>query len=147
VGRLLSRFEDAGLKIIAMKMLSVDKEKAGKHYGQDIAERHSEKVRNLLLAHITEGPVLALVLEGPDAIAVTRKIIGPTYPNEAPAGTIRGDFGHVSKIYANKNEMPIRNFIHASADKADSDKEIPIWFEESELSDYKTMHEMVCFKE
>jgi nucleoside-diphosphate kinase len=98
IGKIISRFEDAGLKIIGMKMVWADDETAGKHYSEDIEIRHGKKVRDVLLNHIKEGPVVAMVLEGVDAIAVTRKIVGSTYPNEALPGTIRGDFGNVSKV-------------------------------------------------
>lgn len=147
VGRVLTRFEDAGLKIIAMKMLWIDREMAGKHYGVEIAEKHGEKVRESLLGHITEGPIIAMILEGADAIAVTRKLVGSTYPSEALPGTIRGDFGHISKMYANTNEMPVRNLIHASADKDDAEKEIALWFTKDEMHSYTTTHESITYRE
>ncbi len=143
VGKILTRFEDSGLKIIAMKMLTVDKKFSGKHYTEDIATRHGKKVRDILLKHLVEGPIIAMILEGIDAIAVTRKLVGSTYPNDAPAGTIRGDFGHVSKIYANTNEMPVRNLIHASANPEDAKVEIPLWFKKEEMQSYKTVHDLI----
>ena len=143
-GKILTRFEDSGLKIIGMKMVHAKDELAGKHYREDIAERHGERVRNGLIKYIKEGPVIALVLEGVDAINVTRKIVGSTYPNESSPGTIRGDFAHISKDYANTNEINVRNLIHASADKTDSEMEIPLWFSPNELHTYKTVHDMVC---
>lgn len=147
VGRIITRFEDAGLKIVAMKMVQATQDKAEKHYRQDIAEKYGDKVRDTLLKHIQESPIIAMVLEGIDAISVTRKIVGPTYPNEAPPGTIRGDFGHISKLYANTKEIPVRNIIHASSDKEDSNTEIPIWFSEEEILNYKTAHEAISFNE
>ncbi len=147
VGRIIERLENAGLKIIGMKMVRSNVEQAGKHYRQDIAEKYGESVRSSLLRHIQEGPIITIVLEAVDAIAVTRKIIGSTYPNTAAPGTIRGDFGHISKDYANEKKIPVRNLIHASADKSDADTEIPIWFSESELSDYQTMHEQIILKQ
>jgi nucleoside-diphosphate kinase len=146
MGKIVTRFEDAGLKIIGMKMVWADKEFAKKHYREDIAKKHGERVREGLIGYIIEGPVLAMVLEGVDAIAVTRKIVGSTYPNEAPPGTIRGDFAHISKIYANTNEISVRNLIHASGNKEDAEIEIPLWFTKKEMHTYKTSHEMVCFK-
>lgn len=146
MGKIITRFEDAGLKIIAMKMVWADKEFAKKHYREDIAKKHGERVREGLIGYITEGPVLAMVLEGIDAIAVTRKLVGSTYPNEALPGTIRGDFAHISKVYANTNEITVRNLIHASGNKEDAEIEIPLWFTKKEMHSYKTSHEMVCFK-
>ena len=146
-GKIISRFEDAGLKIIGLKMIWADKEVAKKHYREDIAQKYGEEVRERLLEHITEGPVLAIVLEGPDGIAVTRKLVGSTYPNEALPGTIRGDFGHVSKLYANAKETSVRNFVHASANPEDAQVEIPLWFTEDEFHSYKTAHDIICLKE
>ena len=143
VGKILTRFEDAGLKIVGVKMLWADEEKAGQHYTQDIADKHGERVRNSLLEYIQEGPIIAMVIEGVEAIATVRKIVGPTYPNEAAPGTIRGDFCHVSRDYANKKKIPVRNMIHASANEKDAKNEIPIWFSESDLHTYKTSHDMI----
>ena len=140
-GKIISRFEDAGLKIVAIKMIWIDEATAKKHYREDIAQKHGENVRKILLKHITEGPVIAIILEGIDAIAVTRKIVGPTYPNEAPPGTIRGDFGHVSKLYANTKNIAVRNLIHASSNKEDAEIEIPVWFSKSEIQSYKILHD------
>lgn len=147
VGKIMARFEDSGLKIVAMKMVWADEDTAKKHYRQDIADKYGENVRNSLLNHIREGPVIAFILEGVDAIAVTRKIVGSTYPNEALPGTIRGDFGHVSKTFANTKEIPVRNLIHASANKDDAQIEIPLWFSEKEIHSYQTTHEMISLKE
>ena len=147
VGKIILRFEDAGLKMIGMKMVWVDEDFAKKHYREDIAEKHGERVRNELIGYIKEGPVIAMILEGVDAIKVTRKIVGSTYPNESLPGTIRGDFAHISKDYANSNEISVKNLIHASANKEDTKIEIPLWFEEKELHSYKTIHDMICFNE
>lgn len=145
-GKIIMRFEDAGLKIIGMKQVWIDDEFAKKHYREDISEKHGERVRNDLIKYLREGPVIAICLEGIDAIRVTRKIVGSTYPNESPAGTIRGDFAHISKDYANTNEVTIRNLIHASGNEEDAKIEIPLWFEEKELHSYKTIHDIVCLK-
>ena len=143
-GRIISRFEDAGLKIVAMKMAWVDNELAGKHYRKDIAEKYGERVRNGLIEYIKEGPVLAMVLEGVNAIKNIRKIVGSTYPDESLPGTIRGDFAHISKDYANKHEINVRNLIHASSNQEDAKIEIPLWFNKKEIHSYKTGHDMIC---
>ncbi|MFH1307748.1 MAG: nucleoside-diphosphate kinase, partial [archaeon] len=109
VGRILARFEDAGLKIIAMKMAWVDKSFAEKHY-RDIKERYDKRILDNLTAYLREGPVIALVLEGIEAIKIVRKLVGETpYPDECSPGTIRGDFAHISKVYANKHEKKVGN--------------------------------------
>lgn len=147
VGKIIMRFEDAGLKIVGMKMVWVDKEFAREHYRQDIEQKHGKKVRDGLIDYIVEGPVIAFVLEGVDAIRVTRKLVGGTYPNESPPGTIRGDFAHISKDYANSKEVKVRNLIHASSNAEDAAVEIPLWFKESELHSYKTVHDLICLEE
>lgn len=140
-GEIISRFEKIGLKIIGMKMAWIDKNFAKKHYGDDIAERHGVKVRERLLDYITGGPVVAMVLEGVDIVNVVRKIVGSTYPNESLPGTIRGDFAHISKIYANTKEVHVKNLVHASGSKEEAKKEISLWFKENELHSYKGVHD------
>ena len=147
VGKIITRFEDSGLKLVGMKMIWIDEEFARKHYRKDIAERHGEHVRNGLIKYIKEGPIIAIILEGVDAIAVTRKMVGSTYPNESSPGTIRGDFAHISKHYANSNKINVRNLIHASANEEDSKIEIHVWFNKEEMHSYKTVHDMICFDE
>ncbi len=147
VGKIISRFEDAGLKIIGMKMQWIDEDFAKKHYREDIAQKHGERVRNDLIKYIKEGPVIAMVFEGVEAINITRKIVGSTYPNEAVPGTIRGDFAHISKDYANTNQITVRNLIHASGNKEDAEIEIPLWFKEEELHSYKTVYDIIAFDE
>jgi nucleoside-diphosphate kinase len=147
MGKIITRFEDAGLKIIGMKMQWISEEHAKNHYQQEIADRHGESVRSGLIQYIKEGPILAIVLEGVDGIKVTRKIVGSTYPNESSPGTIRGDFAHVSKDYANTQKINVRNLIHASANPQDAGREIPLWFTKSDLHTYKTVHDKIAFNE
>jgi nucleoside-diphosphate kinase len=143
VGKIITRFEDAGLKIIAMKQVWVDEEFAKKHYTEDIAERRGEKVREQLLKYITEGPVIAIVLEGINAIENVRKIVGGTEPRTSPPGTIRGDFAHVSFAHADKNNLPVKNLIHASSDEKDAKNEVKLWFKPSEMHSYKTVQDFL----
>jgi nucleoside-diphosphate kinase len=141
VGKIVSRFEDAGLKIVGMKQVWVDKEFAKKHYTEDISKRRGENVRNALLKYICEGPVVAFVLEGVNAIENVRKIVGGTEPKSAPPGTIRGDFAHVSFAYADEKNISVKNLIHASSDEKDAKNEIALWFNEKELHTYKTVQD------
>ena len=143
VGKILTRFEDAGLKIVAMKQVWVDKEFAKKHYTEDIAERRGKEVREMLLDYITEGPVVAIVLEGVNAIENVRRIVGGTEPKSSPPGTIRGDFAHVSFSYADSNNLPVKNLIHASSDENDAKREIELWFKSSEMHSYKTVQDLL----
>lgn len=153
VGKIIMRFEDAGLKIVGMKMVWADEEFARKHYRSDLDERYKEveikygrNIRTELVTYLKEGPVIAMVLEGVEAISVARKITGSTYPNESLPGTIRGDFSHISKDFANENNIMVRNLIHASSDEKDAEIEIQIWFNEKELHSYKTVYDMICFE-
>jgi len=142
IGKIISRFEDAGFKIIGMKMRWIDQEFAMLHYTEDIEKRRGKFVRDKLINFITEGPVLALCLEGVDAIENIRKIVGDTEPRKAMPGTIRGDFAHVTYEYADNKNIAVKNLIHASSNKEDSENEIKLWFSEKELHSYKTVHEM-----
>ena len=137
IGEIITRFEKAGLKIAAMKFVWVDKEFARKHY----AEHVDKPFYPGLEAMITMGPVVAMVLEGVEAIALVRKLVGPTEPKTAPPGTIRGDFAHVSYGHADEHNIGVKNVIHASANKKDAEKEIELWFEDNEIHDYETVHE------
>ena len=141
VGKIIQRFEDSGLKIVGMKMQWIDKEFAKQHYTQDVAERRGEKVREVLLDFITEGPVVAMCIEGINAIENVRKITGTTEPKAAAPGTIRGDFAHVSFSYADNKEIAVKNIIHASADQADAETEIKLWFKPEEMHSFKTVHD------
>ncbi|MFB6246818.1 MAG: nucleoside-diphosphate kinase [Candidatus Pacearchaeota archaeon] len=138
-GKIVSRFEDAGLKIVGMKQVWVDKEFAKKHYTEDIAERNGERIRENLLNYIVEGPVVAIALEGINAIENVRKMVGGTEPKSAPPGTIRGDFSHVSYQYADANDIPVKNIVHASGDEQDAKHELPLWFSDNEIHSYETV--------
>lgn len=141
VGEIISRFESAGLKIVGMKLVHIGKDFALRHYTEDVAQRRGEHVRKWLVDYITQGPVVAMVIEGVEAIEHVRKLCGPTEPKAAAPGTIRGDFAHVSYGHADKHQIPIKNLIHASGNKEDAAMEVPLWFSESELFAYKTVHE------
>jgi len=136
-GEIIKRIEQRGLKIIALKLIKIEKDLAKKHYTEDITKRHGKKVRNNLLKFITEGPVVAMIIEGVRAIENVRKIVGATESREAMPGTIRGDFSHVSYTYADKKGIAVKNIIHASADEKDAQNEIALWFSVDEIHDYK----------
>lgn len=140
IGEVISRFEKRGLKILAMKMVWIDENFAKKHYF-DVAERHGERILNNLTGYLKAGPVVAMCIEGASAIASIRKMVGSTYPNEALPGTIRGDYSHISKGYANAHDKVIGNLIHASAKPEEAEYELKLWFSIEELHEYKTVHE------
>lgn len=141
-GEIITRFEKAGLKLVGMKMVWCDAEFAKKHYTEDIAVRRGEFVRNKLVQFLQEGPVVAMCLEGVNAIEVTRKIVGGTEPKTALPGTIRGDYAHHSYEWADSHNIAIKNLIHASSDKKDAESEIKLWFTAKELHSYRTVHDL-----
>lgn len=143
VGEILTRFERVGLKVVATKMLAPDKEHYHQHYegiGQMITRR-GETAFDVTLRMMVEGPVIAMVLEGVEAVALVRKLVGTTEPKSAQPGTIRGDFSHMSFGYADDAKKGIPNLIHASGDEDEAEKEIAHWFKDGEIYDYQVLHE------
>lgn len=152
-GEIIKRFENAGLKIVGMKMVWANEDFAKRHYREnleirykDVLEKYGKNVRKELITYLREGPVIAICLEGIGAIKVVRKMTGSTYPEESLPGTIRGDYAHVSKVYANSNNIMIRNLVHASENKEDAEIEILVWFNPEELHSYETVHDMVSLR-
>jgi nucleoside-diphosphate kinase len=123
VGEIIGRFERKGLKVVGLRLLTVSTEMAERHY----AVHAGKHFYGGLVEFITSGPVAAIALEGPDAIAVVRLMVGRTMPNEADPGTIRGDFG-ISGL---------RNLIHASDAPDTAEAELALWFEPDSLVDYR----------
>ncbi|MDR2623960.1 MAG: nucleoside-diphosphate kinase [Methanobrevibacter sp.] len=123
IGRILSRFEEKGLKIVALNFLQIDEDLAKTHYG----EHEGKPFFKDLVGYIISAPSLAMVIEGDDAISVIRKIVGATNPKEADLGTIRGDFGMDTG----------RNIIHASDSPKSAEREIDLFFNRDEMCDYE----------
>jgi len=140
-GKIIQRFEDVGLKIVAMKMKWMDKDFSKQHYSAHVEKGFYKGLEEFM----TEGPVIAFVLEGIHAIELVRKMVGSTEPKQATPGTIRGDFSHHSYAYADEKGIAIKNVIHASGDANDAKAEIALWFDESEVHSYKTVHEKHVF--
>jgi nucleoside-diphosphate kinase len=137
IGEIIKRFEQRGLKIVGLKLTHANNNLAQKHYTEDISKRRGEFVRNKLLEFITSGPVIAMVIEGVDAIENVRKIVGETESKKALPGTIRGDFSHVSFEYADKKEVAVKNLVHSSANPEEAKYELSVWFSVDEIHDYK----------
>jgi nucleoside-diphosphate kinase len=140
-GRIIARFEDAALKITGVKMKQMDADFTRRHYF-DLEERHGPEVYRLTADFMQRGPVVALVLEGYDAVATVRKLVGSTYPDEAPAGTVRGDFSHYSKGASIACGKAVANLVHASGNPREAAQEIELWFDKDELHDYRTLAEI-----
>lgn len=143
VGEILTRFERAGLKIVGTKMLQPDYDHYYEHYENigKVVTRRGKDIFDVTLEMMNEGPVIAMVLEGIESVAVVRKMVGATEPKAALPGTIRGDYSHISFTHANAENIATPNIIHASGDSDEAKLEIAHWFSESELFDYKTVHE------
>jgi nucleoside-diphosphate kinase len=118
-GEVLSRFERKGLKVVALKLLRINRELAEAHYAEHRGRDFYEK----LVDYTLSGPVIAMVLEGEGAVAVVRRLTGPTNLSEAPAGTIRGDYAAQTRL----------NIVHASDSPASAEREIALFFRPGEF--------------
>jgi len=176
MGEILKRFERAGLKMVAFKFIQAPEDLAVKHYPSDdvwyrtagertlteYKEKGIDPVKELGTAdavkigklikkwnvdYLTEGPILATVWEGYDAIKVVRKLVGSTKPAEAAPGTIRGDFSIDNVELANALKRPFRNLVHASGNESEAENELDLWFDASELcNDYFRADQEMMFK-
>ncbi|MFC2078738.1 nucleoside-diphosphate kinase [Candidatus Bipolaricaulota bacterium] len=123
VGQIVSRFECKGLKIAGMKMLRVDEALADRHYQEHMEKPFYPELRGF----ITSSPVIALAIEGDNAVEIVRELMGTTNPQKAAPGTIRGDLGMNFT----------KNLVHGSDSLASAEREIALFFDENELYDYE----------
>ena len=123
VGRILGRFEERGLKIVGLKLVAVDRALAESHY----AVHRERPFFDGLVAFITSSPLVAVALEGPDAIGMVRSMVGATRPHEAAPGTIRGDLAMETA----------QNLVHASDSPETAVAELALWFRPDELLSYE----------
>lgn len=144
VGEVLSRFEKVGLKIVAMKMANPDEAHYFHHYetiGKMVSRRGEDQFK-VQLGAMQEGPVIAMILEGVEAVALVRKLVGTTNTKDAAPGTIRGDYAHASLDHVNAHNVALPTVLHASGDPDESALEISHWFADDEIhADYQTVHE------
>ncbi len=173
IGEVIGRFEKVGLKLVGARMVQVNAELANKHYplerrefiegmGNKTLENYEalgkdakkelgtndpheigKVIQGWLVDFITSGPVFAMVLEGPHAVELVRKMVGHTLPLKADMGTIRGDFSFDSSFLANTGNRPIKNLIHASGSLDEAEYEIPLWFNIDDIYSYKRTDEEV----
>ena len=171
IGEIITRFEKVGLKIVAAKMIIADEQLINQHYpvsrkefitgiGQKTLDNGQElgintkkifgtedphklglEINKWNVEYMQSGPLFAMVLEGPHAIATVRKIRGFTLPSKAEPGTITGDYSFDSSVLANSNKRTIRNLVHASGDEEEAKFEVGLWFSPDELHDYETIHQ------
>ncbi len=137
IGEIITRFEKVGLKIAGLKMIQATEEHAKKHYTEDVAIRRGEHVRKMMIDMLMSGPVVAICLEGVEAVELVRKLIGGTEPKSALPGTIRGDYSHVSFKHADEKGIGIMNLVHASGNLEEAEQEIKVWFTDEELHGHK----------
>lgn len=166
VGEVIRRFERAGLRIAGLKMVRASRALLERHYpsdegflrtiggktreafeaagldvrreaGTDDPVAIGRQVREWLIEFVASAPVVAFVLEGTHAVAVTRKLVGDTLPFRAAPGTIRGDFSADSPTVANLQKRPVRNLVHASGTAEEAAAEISLWFSPGDLYDYE----------
>lgn len=174
IGEIIKRFEQRGLKIIALKLMQPTREMVDEHYPKEASwiDRLGEKtlgtfteynwdpiehlgsddktvigqqVRDSLMEYMTMGPVVCLVVEGVHACGMVRKLIGDTRPVLAIPGTIRGDFSVDAATAANPNKRPLFNLIHASEDAAEAAHEIEHWFAPEEIHDYYRTDDSIAY--
>ena len=132
MGKILSRFEEKGLQIVAVKLMQIDEDLAKTHYGE-----HADKpFFGSLIEYITSSPSLAMVIEGEEAISTIRKLVGATNPLEADLGTNRGDFAMDTG----------RNIIHASDSPDSAEREINLFFNEDEICDYEIVDNKLIYE-
>jgi nucleoside-diphosphate kinase len=171
VGEILSRFEKKGFKIVAMKMLNATKEQVGEHYideesyligvgdkskkaaeerGEDVSDWNSLEVgkgfRMKNIEYLTEGPIIAMILEGYGVIKGVRKLLGSTSPSAGDVGTIRDDYSLDAYYLADTLSRSTRTMIHASDSVDSAKREIKIWFNDNEICDnYETAAEKIFY--
>jgi nucleoside-diphosphate kinase len=139
VGEILSRFEKVGLKVVAAKMLAPGYEHFFEHYEGigTLKTRKGEEIFETQMREMQQGPVIAMIFEGIDAVEQVRKMVGPTEPKSAAPGTIRGDYAHMTYGHASAAERGVPNVLHASADPEEAAKEVAHWFKDEEIVSYE----------
>ena len=171
VGEILSRFERKGVKLTAMKMLNATKEQVGEHYeekeayliesgekakkgaiarGEDVSEWNSleqgKRIRQRNINYLTCGPIVAIVFEGFGVISQVRKILGSTSPADGDIGTIRDDYSLDTYALADSIDRSTMTMLHASDSVESAERELKIWFKESEVcNDYETGVEKIFY--
>lgn len=169
VGEIIKRFEQTGLKLVGMKMTVLPEDKLWKHYdkddewflkkgtnivkdkeaaGQPIekeAIEYGKDIIRALVKYMTAGPVVMMAVEGNQAVAVVKKIVGETEPATSDVGTIRGDFTIDSYAICAVDDRAVRNLIHCSDEVENANKELEMWFPKEDLIDYRSVQEAILY--
>jgi nucleoside-diphosphate kinase len=169
MGEVIGRFERIGLKFVAMKMGMATEAQLLKHYNKDDewflkkgtrtveelkaqgkpvtkeAIEYGRDIIRTIVKYMTASPVVMLVLEGNQSVAVVTKLVGTTEPATSDVGTIRGDYTIDSYSHAAYEDRSVRNLIHCSESPAEAEREIAIWFTEDEIMEYSTAQERIMY--
>lgn len=169
IGEIVRRFERTGLKFVGFKFLVPTPEQCLVHYNKDDAwflrkgERFIEDLKaedlpvekdalsygksiiDTVIKFMTAGPVLSMVIEGNQSVAIVTKITGTTEPATSDVGTIRGDLTVDSYSHSAVQNRSVRNLIHCSESPEDAEREIKVWFDPEELINYRTTHERILY--
>lgn len=169
VGEIIKRFEQTGLKISAMKMFMATEEQLLQHYNKDEAwflkkgnriiddlKSHNMPVEKeaieygkdiirTIVHYMTAAPVIGMILEGNQAVAVVTKLVGTTEPSTSDVGTIRGDYTVDSYGHSSYENRAVRNLVHQSESPQEAEREIAIWFTENEVMSYVTAQERIMY--
>jgi nucleoside-diphosphate kinase len=140
IGEIIGRFEKVGLKLVALKLLTVDEAHIRTHYAQ-----LEKKIQDVLVNYMTAGPVVAMVWEGAHAVPLVRKLVGKTEPLTSDVGTIRGDYTLDSYAVSDAEGRAVRNLIHASGNVEEANFEISHWFKPEEVINYKLVQESIIY--
>lgn len=169
IGDIVGRFERAGLKVVGMKMAILPEEKLWKHYDKDeewflkkgtkIAEdraaagmaadkepiEYGKDIIRALVKYMTAGPVVMMAIEGNQAVAVVKKLVGGTEPATSDVGTIRGDLTTDSYAITAVDDRAVRNLIHCSDEVENANKELAMWFTPEDLISYTHVQEKILY--
>lgn len=169
MGEIIKRIERTGLKFVAFKFLIASEQQCWDHYNKDdkwflekgeriLKERkengqtvdkeaieYGKEIINHLVNFMTAGPVLAMSIEGNQAVGIVKKLVGGTEPLTSDVGTIRGDLTVDSYSLTGVDERAVRNLIHCSDNTADAERETKIWFKPEEILNYKLIQEQILY--
>lgn len=169
IGEIIKRIERTGLKIVAMKMFVPEQSKVEEHYSKDdawcisVGERtianlekegkkaekeaveYGREVLNALYNYFKLGPIVGMIVEGNQSVAIVKKLVGGTEPTTSDVGTIRGDFTIDSYGISNTDGRAVRNLIHCSDKPEEAEREIKIWFSPDEIINYRLIQEEILY--
>ncbi len=169
IGELIRRFENTGLKMVALKMVQATEDICWQHYNKDDkwflakgelliknrkdkgmpiekeAIEYGREIIGALVNFMTASPVIAMVFTGNQAIGIVKKLVGGTEPLTSDVGTIRGDFTLDSYELSNYDSRAVRNLVHCSDELSEAEREIDLWFKAEEIFSYKLVAEHILY--